>query len=146
MSIFSTTLTALLTMAAPATAPAQCIDLGGTGLANAINDTGFVASLDGRLSGGARASVAGQRQTAAGLELDMRHFFFTDEGGLLETQDVATLTEIPARPGKFMLEIHYTIQKASGTFDGYSGEFKSRGLINFDEGSVVLKYSGKICR
>ena len=146
MSIFTTSAVALLAMATPATGPAQCIDLGGTGLAQAVSDTAFVGALAGELGGGARARVEGQRETATGLELDMRHFFFTDEGGLLETKDIATLTAVPTKDGNYMLEIHYKVQNASGTFAGYTGEFKSRGLLNFNDGSVVLKYSGQICK
>lgn len=144
MSIFSTSAVALLAMASPA--PAQCINLGGTGLAQVVSETEFVGALSGKLGGGARASVEGQRETATGLELDMRHFFFTDEGGLLATKDVATLTAVPAKDGNYMLEIHYKVQNASGTFAGYSGEFKSRGLLNFNDGSVMLKYAGQLCK
>lgn len=146
MSIFTTSAVALLAMAAPTSGPAQCIDLGGSAIANAVSETGFVGALEGRLSGAARARVTGQRETATGLELDMRHFFFTDTGGMLETHDVATLTTIHDRPGNYMIEIHYEVQQSSGTFAGYSGDFRSRGLIDFTNGTVVLRYAGQICK
>ena len=124
----------------------ECRVLGGTGMADAIDENHFVASLSGGLGGGARATVTAQSETETGLVLGMEHHFFTDEGGLLHTKDKATLTAVPGKANFYMLEISYEILESSGAFEGYQGEFRSAGLFNSETGKVVLRYTGQICK
>lgn len=123
-----------------------CIDLGGTGLANAVDDTHLIASLSGSFAGGARAEILASKVTETGLSMHMEHYFFNDKGGLLRTNDIATLTAVPGRDNVHMLEINYEIMASSGSYDDYEGRFQSFGLIDLDKGQVVLRYQGKICK
>jgi len=124
----------------------SCIALGGTALANAVSETELVGALTGSFAGGARAAIIAQRETAMGLSMDMEHYFLNDKGGLLNTKDVAKLTAIPGKDKIYMLEIDYDVEKASGRFEGYKGSFRSKGLIDLGAGTVVLRYSGEICK
>ena len=59
MSIFTTSAVALLAMAAPASGPAQCIDLGGSAIANAVSETGFVGALEDRCGATKQFAILG---------------------------------------------------------------------------------------
>jgi len=123
----------------------NCLDIGGMGLAEAIDETTLVAALSGDMSG-ARAVITGQRETKTGLILDMTHHFINDRNGLLKTQDKAVLTAIPGKKQTYMLEIAYEVVEARGTYAGYKGQFHSFGLIKLGEGKVILRYKGEICK
>ena len=123
----------------------QCIPVGGTALANAISKTDLVAALSGDMTG-ARAKITKQTTTDTGLLLNMEHFFVDDKGGMLETKDRATLTKVVGKNGTYMLEINYKVVKSYGSLDGYKGSFSSYGLIKLDEGKVVLRYKGELCK
>lgn len=123
----------------------ECVPVGGMALANAISETSLVAALTGDMTG-ARAEILKQTKTKTGLLLDMEHFFVNDKGGMLHTKDKATLTKIPAREGIYMLEINYIVSKSFGTLKGYTGSFSSYGLMKLNEGKVVLRYQGQLCK
>lgn len=127
-------------------AHAECIAIGGTGMANALDESNLVASLSGALSGGAHARITAQKETATGLSLDLEHYFFTAEGGMLHTADVATLTAIPGKHKTYMLEIAYDVLESSGAFTGYKGHFRSFGLFDIGTGKAVVRYSGELCQ
>lgn len=124
----------------------ECIAIGGTGMANAIDESNLVASLSGTLSGGARARIKAEKKTATGLSLDLEHYFFTAEGGMLHTADTATLTAIPGKHKTYMTEIAYDVLESSGAFASYKGHFKSFGLFDIGAGKAVVRYSGELCK
>lgn len=115
------------------------------GLAQAINETNLVVALSGDMDG-ARAKILAQKETATGLELDMEHFFTNTKGGLLHANDKAVLTKIPGKENTFMLEINYNIVNSLGVLESYRGSFSSFGLFKLDEGKVILRYQGEICK
>lgn len=147
---------AALAFASSAPAAAQeCIDLGGVGIPNFFAegvDQPIVisASLMGSVQNAA-GKIVTQRETATGLEMEMEHYFGRTDGGAVYTKDIGILTAIPAKPGRFMIEITYTIQRemSRGTLEGYGGEFKSYGLVDLRDPKNMqglVRYSGKICR
>jgi len=123
----------------------QCREVGGMGIAEAIDDTNLVAALSGDFNG-ARAQILGQTKTDTGLVLDMEHYFMTDKNGLIRTRDKATLTSVPGKDQTYMLEIAYKIIDSRGTYEGYRGGFNSFGLIKLAKGEVILRYAGEICK
>lgn len=125
---------------------AECKQITGMALANAVDDTNLVAALKGELGGGARARITAQQETETGLILDMEHHFINDKGGLLHTKDKAVLTSVPGKVKTYMLEIGYNVIDASGYYAGYKGSFNSFGLIDLAAGKVVLRYNGEICK
>ncbi|RDH85900.1 MAG: hypothetical protein DIZ80_00025 [endosymbiont of Galathealinum brachiosum] len=122
-----------------------CKEVGGMGLAEAINETNLVAALSGDFTG-ARAEIIGQKKTSTGLVLEMEHFFINDKNGLIRTRDKATLTTVPGKDETYMLEIAYKIVDSRGTYEGYRGGFNSFGLIKLEKGEVILRYQGEICK
>ena len=123
----------------------HCIDVGGLALGEAMDDTSVVAAIAGDFSG-AGAVITGERKTSSGLVLDMQHHFISDRNGLLKTQDKAVLTRVSGKEETYMLEIEYNVVESRGVFSGYRGTFRSFGLFKMDEGKVVLRYEGEICR
>jgi hypothetical protein len=107
----------------------------------------ITAPLIGSFSA-ASGTITAQRETKSGLEMDLNHYFLNNSGGSFHTVDYAELTEVPGKPGNFMLEINYSIEKASttGTFKGYEGDFKSYGLVDLTNMEGLVRYSGEICR
>ncbi len=126
-------------------ASSQCREIGGMGLAEAMDETHLVAALSGDMTG-ANAKITGQKKTETGLILDMEHHFISNKNGLIKTKDKAILTAVPGKDQTFMLEINYTVVEAKGTYAGYGGEFHSFGLIKLEEGKVILRYKGELCK
>jgi len=123
----------------------QCIDIGGMGLAEAMDETHLVAALSGDMTG-ATASITGKKKTNTGLILDMEHHFMSDKNGLLKTIDKAVLTTVPGKDETYMLEINYKVVESRGIYEGYKGEFHSFGLIKLGKGQVILRYKGELCK
>lgn len=146
--MFKTMLTSLLLLVFSFNAQAekrQCREIGGMGLAEALDDTHLVAALSGAFSG-ARAAITGKQETATGLILDMEHYFISNKNGLLKTKDKAILVAIPGQPETYMIEINYHVVESRGIYEGYQGEFHSFGLIKLGQGKVVLRYKGEVCK
>jgi len=93
-------------------------------------------------------TVTQQRKTPTGMEMDMNHYFLNDSGGSFHTLDKAQLTAIPGKPNRFMIEIRYEIEPDSttGTLKGFTGSFKSYGLVDLANFEGLVRYSGEICR
>lgn len=123
----------------------QCIQIGGMGLAEAIDKTHLVAALSGDMTG-AHATITHQQKTKTGLVLDMEHYFISNTNGLLKTQDKAVLTTVPGKDQTYMIEINYTLVDSKGIYAGYKGKFHSYGLIKLAKGQVILRYKGEICK
>lgn len=96
----------------------------------------------------ASGTITAQRETKTGLDMDLNHYFLNNTGGSFHTVDHAELTAVTNRTGYFMIEINYSIEKESttGTFKGYEGDFKSYGLVNFNNMEGLVRYSGEICK
>jgi hypothetical protein len=96
----------------------------------------------------ASGTITAQRETKSGLEMDLNHYFLNNTGGSFHTVDYAELTAVPGKPGNFMIEISYSIEKESttGTFKGYEGDFKSYGLVDLNNMEGLVRYSGEICK
>ena len=123
----------------------QCMEIGGTAMGNSVSETRIVAALTGSFSG-ASAEILKQTETKTGLKLDLEHFFVNPKGGMIQTRDEATLTNVVGKEGVYMLEIHYNIVKGTGALEGYKGDFKSYGLIDLNQGKVALRYEGELCK
>ncbi len=143
-----------LTLSSTAAFTADCIPMGGVVNAN------FYGEGDGRpmiisavLTGTvqtAAGKITATRVTETGLEMDMEHYFGRGDGGGFQTNDLGILTEVPGKPGRYMIEITYDIQPeiTRGTLKGYTGQFSSFGLVDLqDDDNLVglVRYSGEIC-
>ena len=134
-----------LLMGASSAYAGQCMEIGGTAMANSVSETRLVAALTGSFSG-ASAEILKQTKIDTGLVLDLEHYFVNGKGGMIQTRDKGTLTEIVGKKGIYMLEIDYDIVKSQGALEGYKGSFKSYGLIDLNKGKVALRYEGELCK
>lgn len=108
------------------------------------------AAITGSVNNAA-GKITAQRETPTGLEMDMEHYFGRDDGGAFQTRDLAILTAIPGKPGRYMIEITYHIQEdvTRGTLKGFKGQFTSYGLVDLrDPNNMVglVRYTGEICK
>lgn len=148
--------TILITSVPPSQASEQsCMMIGGVAIPNFFAEgEGQPMIISAALTGSvqnAAGKILAQRETATGLEMDMEHYFGRDDGGAFLTKDLGILTAVPGRPGRFMIEITYDIQEnvTRGTLKGYSGQFKSYGLVDLrDQDNMVglVRYNGEICK
>ncbi len=134
-----------------AAAPVECLPIGGLGMLNFVPENDgtmtIVAALTGSVAS-ATGTITDQRETPNGLEMDMEHFFMSDDGGFMHTKDVAVLSRVAGRADRYMIEITYDVQEpsTSGPLEGYGGQFKSYGLVDLENRQGLIRYSGEICR
>ena len=133
----------------------QCLPIGGVAHANFFDEgEGKPMIISAVLTGSvqtAAGKITGKRTTPTGLEMDMEHYFTTDTGGTIYTKDLGILTAVPGKAGRFMIEISYHIQEGynRGTLKGFTGSFKSFGLVDLRDTSDLkglVRYSGEICK
>ena len=138
-----------------AAADGQCVPVGGVAIADFFSEGEGKPIIISATLTGAVASTAGkilsQRETPTGLEMEMEHYFATTDGGAFKTKDLAILTAVPGKPGRFMSEITYRIQQdvTRGTLKGIKGTFRSYGLVDLrdPENLVgVIRYAGEVCK
>jgi hypothetical protein len=132
-----------------------CTPIGGVAIPNFFGEgkgkpTIISASLTGSVNTAA-GKITAQRETPTGLEMDMEHYFGRDDGGAFQTKDLAVLTAVPGKTGRFMIEITYHVQEnvTRGTMKGVKGQFNSYGLVDLrDPNNMVglVRYTGEICK
>ncbi|MFN3231079.1 MAG: hypothetical protein ACE363_02840 [Alphaproteobacteria bacterium] len=134
---------------------ASCVPIGGVAIPNFFAEgEGKPIIISATLTGSvnnAAGKITAQRETPTGLEMDMEHYFGTDDGGAIQTKDLGILTAVPGKPGRFMIEITYHIQEnvTRGTLKGFKGQFTSYGLVDLrDPNNMVglVRYTGEICK
>lgn len=132
-----------------------CLDMGGVAIPNFFSEgKGAPVIISATLMGtvnNAAGKILAQRQTETGLEMDMEHYFGRSDGGAIYTKDLGVLTEVPGKPGRYMLEITYELQEGEGrgTLEDYTGSFSSYGLVDLRDPNNLqglVRYSGTICK
>ena len=141
--------------AAGAVKVAECFPIGGVALPNFFAEGEgqplvISATLIGSLQNAA-GKILAQRETPTGLEMDLEHYFGRSDGGAFLTKDLAVLTSVPGKPGRYMIEIAYDIQEETtrGTLKGVKGQFNSYGLVDLrdqDNLAGLVRYFGEICK
>ncbi len=136
-------------------AGSNCMPIGGVAIPNFFGEgegkpiiisTPLTGSVDN-----AAGKITAQRKTTTGLEMDMEHYFGRDDGGAFQTKDLAVLTTVKGKPGRYMIEITYHIQEdvTRGTLKGFKGKFNSYGLVDLRDPNKMeglVRYSGEICK
>jgi hypothetical protein len=101
--------------------------------------------MTGVFDGGVYAKVVDSQQLPDGkVQYDLRHYFTTDDGSYVNTQDKSVHT--PVENGLHLAQTEYTVVEAGGRFEGMTGSFKSWGAVNYDTGLGVLRFEGRISR
>lgn len=133
----------------------ECLDMGGVAIPNFFSEgRGQPVIISATLMGtvtNAAGKILSQRVTETGLEMELEHYFGRSDGGAIFTKDTGVLTEVPGRPGRYMIEITYAVQEdmGRGTLADYSGTFKSYGLVDLRDPydlQGLVRYSGKLCK
>jgi hypothetical protein len=124
----------------------QIFKIGGTALGQFFNEGAEVLGAMTGCWASTYGKVISQKQTETGLQLEMQHVFTTSSGGMVQTRDDVVLTAIPGREAMFAIEFTYNVVKASGQLEGFSGTFKSFGLVKMDEDKGVVRYEGQITK
>ncbi|MCV0428071.1 MAG: hypothetical protein K5905_21660 [Roseibium sp.] len=134
---------------------AECLEVGGVAIPNFFSEgKGKPVIISATLMGSvtnASGKILAQRVTETGLEMDMEHYFGRADGGAVYTKDLGILTEIPGKPGRYMIEITYDVQdgRGRGTLEDYSGSFSSYGLVDLrdpEDLQGLVRYSGELCK
>ena len=160
LNTIKSSLIAAVAVAAMSASPAYaksktCTPIGGVAIPNFFaQGEGAPIIISAALTGSVNnvaGKITAQKKTPTGLEMDMEHFFGRDDGGAFQTKDLGILTAIPGKPGRFMIEITYHIQKDNtrGTMKGVEGTFNSYGLVDLrDPNNMVglVRYNGEICK
>jgi hypothetical protein len=154
LNLISSTALALVVSSTAAMA-ADCIQMGGVAVPNFYGEGDDKPMIISAVLTGTVQNAAGKitatRVTETGLEMDMEHYFGRSDGGGFLTNDLGILTEVPEKPGRYMIEITYDIQPdvTRGTLKGYTGQFNSFGLVDLRDNDNLIglvRYTGEICR
>jgi hypothetical protein len=121
------------------------ISIGGTANIRAINETNFTVAMMGVFDGGVYAKVTGVTDTPDGKKhYDLRHYFVTDDGSYVYTEDKSVHT--PVDGTVHLAQTEYTVVEAGGKFEGMTGSFKSWGAMDYNRGIGVLRFEGELSK
>lgn len=121
------------------------LTIGGTANFRAIDDTSFSVAMTGTFDGGVYAKVVGSEQSPDGkIHYALRHYFTTDDGSYVNTQDKSMHT--PTGEDLHLAQTEYTVVETGGRFAGLSGSFRSWGAVNYGSGLGVLRFEGQLNR
>ncbi|PSB15586.1 hypothetical protein C7B76_13410 [filamentous cyanobacterium CCP2] len=119
------------------------LSLGGTANIRAIDATNFVVAMTGVFDGGVYAKTTGVTESEDGKKhYELRHYFVTDDGSYLYTQDKSIHTPVDGK--NHFAQTEYTVVEAGGKFAGLTGSFKSWGAIDYSTGIGVLRFEGQL--
>ena len=125
-----------------------CRSMGGLGTYNYAEDgRSGVAVMVGDLAGGVHFRQIGEfvSREEGRLEGRFEHMFVTPDGSTIRTQDVSWA--LPVEGTDYLLGgAAYTVVEATGTYEGFTGTFRSWGTFAPHKGQAVLRYEGRICR
>lgn len=123
----------------------ECKDMGGTANTRTFTENKFVVAMTGDFDGGVYAEIVRSEPVSkTELNNELRHYFATKDGSYIYTQDRNVVTQI--KDSRYYGETTYNVVEAGGDFEGYNGSFKSWGVFDFEQGTGVLRFEGKICK
>ena len=125
-----------------------CRSMGGLGNYNYAEDgRSGVAAMAGAFRGGVYFRQIGEfRDVGDGRsEGEFEHMFVTEDGSTIHTRDQSWGVAVPGTD-YIVGGAAYTVVKATGQFEGYTGTFHSWGTFAPTKGQAILRYEGQICR
>jgi len=106
------------------------LSIGRTANIRAIDTTNFAVAMTGVFDGGVYAKVTGVTESTDGKKhYELRHYFVTDDGSYLYTQDKSVHT--PVDGTIHLAQTEYTVVEAGGRFgsnDRFLQKLGSNGL------------------
>ena len=119
------------------------LSIGGTANIRAVDETNFAVAMTGMFDGGVYAKTTKSNESVDGKKhYDLCHYFVTDDGSYLYTQDKSVHT--PVEDTIYFAQTEYNVVKAGGKFEGLTGSFKSWGAIDYEKGVGVLRFEGQL--
>lgn len=119
------------------------LSIGGTANIRAIDETNFAVAMTGVFDGGVYAKTVNNSELADGKKhYELRHYFVTDDGSYIYTQDKSIHT--PVEKALYFARTEYTVVETGGKFAGLTGSFQSWGAIDYDRGVGVLRFEGQL--
>lgn len=125
-----------------------CRSMGGLGNYNYAEDgRSGVAAMAGDLAGGVYFRQIGEFRDAGNgrSEGEFEHMFVTEDGSTIYTRDQSWGISVPGTD-YIVGGAAYTVVKATGKFEGFTGTFHSWGTFAPGKGQAILRYEGQICR
>ena len=119
--------------------------MGGTAIFDYVEAIdGYTVAMTGDFNGGAYARAAGEPRVEGNkIYRDLQHFFQRQDGSTIHTQDHSVLTVVEGDE-RLLAETTYNVVKATGAFEGMTGQFKSWGAVDPTTGRGILRFSGVI--
>jgi hypothetical protein len=132
-----------------AQAQRACHEVAGGIVTNFIDSSDTLGSAAGDLAGGLGVHVISQEPGAGGtLLITVQHHWVTEAGDTISLDPgVVTLfpTTIPGFYAASYLNGVELNKSGTGRFSGATGTIYAWGAVDFNQGELVLRYSGRVC-
>jgi len=130
-------------------AESKCHEVAGSIVTNFVDSSDTLGSATGDLAGGLGVQVLSQDAGPNGtILIGVQHHWVTAAGDTVSL-DKATVTLFPTSvPGFYAASYVDGVtvnHSGTGRFAGASGKLYGWGAVDFSQGALVLRYSGKIC-
>ncbi len=138
----------MLFMSSAFAASKDCLPMNGYATYNYAPDgKSGVASMSGDFAGGVHFKQTSDFKVdnSGTAHASFEHMFVTKNGSTIRTQDKSwgiVVKDTPYIVGGGA----YTVVDATGTYEGYTGTFKSWGTFAPSLKKAVLRYEGELCR
>jgi hypothetical protein len=120
----------------------HCLNVSGD-FDGVLTATGATALITGDLTGTATSTVLEISPSGDGtLHYRLVHVFVTADGEL-DTQDEAVLT--PIGPGLYRVNDRLEVVGGTGIYTNATGLLHTHGIANVNEGTLILRYDGRVC-
>ena len=141
-------LAAILFLCLGLSAFGQCVHVGGGVITNVgvISADRTLGTATGDLSGAIGVQIISQSPGPGGTTVLTVHHFWVTESGDTIFVDPAQLTAKLVAPNLFAVVTYpVSISGGTGKFKGATGKLKVIGEVDFNDGQVALRYSGRVC-
>ena len=141
-------LAAILFLCLGLSAFGQCVHVGGGIITNVgvISADRTLGTATGDLSGAIGVQIISQSPGPGGTTVLTVHHFWVTESGDTIFVDPAQLTAKLVAPNLFAVVAYpLSISGGTGKFKGATGKLKAIGEVDFNDGQVGLRYSGRVC-
>jgi hypothetical protein len=114
-----------------------------------LNDTPTAACGKGIVTGTLAGVVTGcildvQPRPNGGLHVIATNTFFPSRGGSFVVNGEAELTAT-STPNVYRVDYRFSITSGTGIYEGATGSFRSLATVDFNVGSYIGNYRGRIC-
>src|SRR5258707_12521164 len=141
-------LAAILFLCLGLSAFGQCVHVGGGIITNVgvISADRTLGTATGDLRGAIGVQIVSQSPGPGGTTVLTVHHFWVTESGDTIFVDPAQLTAKLVAPNLFAVVAYpLSISGGTGKFKGATGKLKAIGEVDFNDGQVGLRYSGRVC-